>query len=108
MPDFIQTRVDPDKLSTISKNISENIKQVETAVKLVRQTLSEGAGNSLKATWTGPASTQFYTQFSADAEIFDKYLQVLQTLNNQLSEAAAIYDSADNKVRELVSQLKIG
>lgn len=108
MPDFIQTRVDPNRLSTISKNISENIRQVEAAIRLVRQTLSEGAGSSLKATWTGPASTQFYTQLNEDAEIFDSYLQALQKLNEQLSEAAGIYDSADNRVRELVNQLRIG
>ena len=108
MPNFIQTKVDPGRLSTIAGNISEDIRQVEAAIRTVRQTLSEGGGSSLKATWTGPASTQFYTQFSADAEIFDSYLQVLNTLNNQLQEAAGIYDNADNRVRELVKNLKIG
>jgi len=108
MPNFIQTKVDPARLSTIAGNISEDIRQVESAIRTVRQTLSEGGGGSLKATWTGPASTQFYSQFNADSEIFDSYLQVLNTLNNQLVEAAGIYDNADNKVRELVKNLKIG
>jgi len=92
----------------ISKNISENIRQVETAIKQVKTTLSGGAGKSLKATWTGPASTQFYAQFNADVEIFDSYLDVLRTLNDQLSEAAGVFDSADNRVRSLINQLKIG
>ena len=108
MSNFIHTTVDPARLSTIAGNINENISQVETAIKQIRQTLSEGAGSSLKATWTGPASTTFYTQFNEDAEIFDSYLKVLQTLNDQLREAAGIFDSADARVRELVSQLKIG
>ena len=108
MPSFVQTKVDPSRLSTISGNINENIRQVENAMKKVRQTLTEGAGSSLKATWTGPASAKFYSQVSADSEIFDSMLQVLQTLNEQLKEAAAIFDSADNKALELVRQLKIG
>jgi len=107
MPNFVQTKVDPGRLVTIANNISEDIRQVETAIRTMRQTLSEGSGNSLRATWTGPASTQFYSQFSADAEIFDSYLQVLNTLNSQLREAASIYDNADNKVQQLVKQLKI-
>jgi len=107
MPNFVQTKVDPGRLRTIANNINEDIRQVENAIKSMRQTLSEGGGSSLKATWTGPASTQFYAQFSSDAEIFDSYLQVLHTLNNQLREAAAIYDTADNRVQNLVKQLKI-
>ena len=108
MPNFIQTTVDPARLSTIANNISENIGQVEAAVKQMRQTLSEDAGSSLKATWTGPASKEFYTQFAEDAEIFNSYLKVLQTLNDQLREAAGIFDNADVRVRELINQLKIG
>ena len=108
MSKILRSRVDPKRLSTISKNTTENIKQIETALKQVKTTLSEGAGKSLKATWTGPASTQFYAQFIEDVEIFDAYLEVLTTLNNQLSEAAGVFDSADNRVRNLINQLKIG
>jgi len=108
MPNFVQTKVDPSRLSTISGNINENIRQVENAIKKVRQTLTEGAGSSLKVTWTGPASAKFYSQVGADKEIFDSLLQVLKTLNDQLREAASIFDSADNKAMELVRQLKIG
>ena len=106
MPNFVQTKVDPSRLSTIAGNINENIRQVETAIKKVRQTLMEGS--SLKATWTGPAGAKFYSQVGADKETFDSLLKVLKTLNDQLREAAAIFDSADNKAMDLVRQLKIG
>jgi len=108
MANFIRTKVDPNRLSTIASNINENIGQVERAIKLVKSTLSEGGGGSLKATWSGPASTVFYSQFNEDIEIFNSFLQILQTLNSQLSDAASIYDNAEKRVQELVNQLKIG
>jgi len=108
MPNFIQTRVDPDRLSTIANNINENISQVETAISRAQQALTGGGGGSLRVTWTGPASTQFYSQYDLDLELFSSHLNVLKTLNNQLREAASIFNSADNKAQELVNRLKIG
>jgi WXG100 family type VII secretion target len=108
MSKIIRTKVDPKRLSTISKNISENIRQVETAINQIKTTLSEGSGKSLKATWTGPASAQFYAQHDADLEIFDSYINMLRTLNEQLSEAAGVFDGADRRVRDLINKLKIG
>jgi WXG100 family type VII secretion target len=107
MPSFIQTRVDPDRLSTIANSINENISQVETAINRAQQALT-GGGGSLRATWTGPASTQFYSQYDLDMELFSSHLNVLKTLNNQLREAAGIFNSADNRAQELVNGLKIG
>lgn len=108
MPNFVRTKVDPGRLSTVAGNINNDIRQVETAIRTIKQTLSESGGGSLRGTWKGPASDQFYSQYSDDTEIFESYLQTLQKLNDQLREAAGIYDNADNRVRELVGQLKIG
>jgi WXG100 family type VII secretion target len=105
--EFLRSRVDPKRLSTVSKNISENIRQIETALKQVKTTLSGSAGKSLRATWTGPASTQFYAQYNADLEIFDSYIKMLQTLNDHLSEAAGVFGGADRRVGELIKKLKI-
>jgi WXG100 family type VII secretion target len=108
MSKFLRSKVDPKRLSTISKNISENISQIETAIKQVKTTLSGSGGKTLSATWTGPASTQFYAQYNADLEIFDSYVKMLRTLNDQLSDAAGAFDGADRRVRDLINRLKIG
>jgi len=108
MPNFIQTKVDPNRLSTIANSINENIRQVETAISKAQQALTGDGGGSLKATWTGPASTQFYSQYDVDLELFSSHLNVLKTLNDQLREAAGLFDNADSRAQELVNQLKIG
>ena len=108
MPNFVRTTVDPGRLITISNNIGEDIRKVESAIKQVQQTLTDGGSRSLKGTWQGPASSVFYKQLNEDKEIFESYLEVLQKLNNQLKEAAGIYDRADNKVQDLIKRLKIG
>jgi len=107
MPNFIHTRVDPQRLSVTARNINENITLVENAISKAQQALTDGGGGSLRATWTGPASTQFYSQYNVDLESFKSYLSELKTLNNQLIDAAGIYDKADTKVQELVNKLKI-
>ena len=107
MSKFLRSKVDPKRLNTISKNISENITQIEAAINQVKKTLSGSAGKSLSATWTGPASAEFYAQYNADLEIFDSYVKMLRTLNDQLSEAAGVFDGADRRVRDLINKLKI-
>jgi len=107
MPNFIHTRVDPSRLITIANNINENIRLVENAINRAQSALSGGGGGSLRATWTGPASTKFYSQYDVDLENFKSHLHALQTLNNQLIEAAGYYDDADNNAQELVNRLKI-
>jgi len=108
MPSFTHTKVDPNRLRIIASNISADINQVVNAMAKVNQALSNGGGGSLRATWTGTTSNQFYTQYNVDKEFFDSFLQVLRTLNNQLNEAARIYDTADARAQELVNQLRIG
>jgi len=95
-------------MNTTANNISESIRQAETALNRIRQIVNDGGAGSLRATWSGPASTQFYSQFSSDEEIFNSHMNVLQTLNNQLREAAGIFDAADNRAQELVNQLRFG
>lgn len=106
MTNIIHTKVDPEKLIAIANNVGESIIQIENAIKVIRQTLTEGGGNSLIATWTGAASNKFYALYEADAEQIDSMLQVLQSLNEQLKEAAGVFDSADKRALELVKQLK--
>ena len=108
MPNFIHTRVDPNRLSAIANNINENIRQVENAIDKAQQALTGSGGGSLRATWKGKASAQFYSQYDVDLEMFSSHLNALKTLNDQLREAAGFYDSADNRAQELVNQLKIG
>jgi len=107
MPNFIHTRVDPNRLSTIANNIDSSIGQVESDINKLQQTLTGNGSGSLKATWTGPASAQFYSKYDVDLETFKSYLKVLKTLNDQLIEAAGFYAHAENNAQELVNNLKI-
>ena len=103
MPAFIHTKVDPDRLSDTADNIDSSLTMVENALKAVNDSLN----NTLRPTWSGIASSQFFAKYSTDAENFSLLLKTLRALNEQLKQAAGIYDKADNKACELVNALKI-
>ena len=104
MPAFVHTKVDPDRLSVTADNIDNSLKMVENALSTVKDSLN----NTLQPTWSGIASTQFYSKYAVDTENFTMLLKKLRALNEQLRQAAGIYDKADVKACELVNGLRIG
>ena len=117
MPSFIHTKVDPDRLRTKANNISECILRLNSAFSAVEAVLTGGAvgipmlpifAGGLIATWSGPASQQFFAQYTVDKKLFQSQMRALSAFNDQLKEAAGIFDGADSKARDLVNQLRIG
>ena len=103
MPNFVHTKVDPDRLKVTADNIRQSISSLDRAFQAV-----EAANGNLSATWRGPASQQFFAQYEQDKKLFKSHMKVLASFNDQLREAAGIFDGADTKARELVNQLRIG
>ena len=106
MPNFIHTKVDPNKLSSTASNISQSIARLNNAFSSIESIIGNGSG--LNGTWKGPASQQFNAQYAVDKVLFQSQMKALTTFNDQLKEAAGIFDGADNRARELVNNLKIG
>ena len=104
MPNFTHTKVDPNRLSTMARNIDNSIQTIESAFRRIDSTLRTTIYNS----WEGVAKDQFFSQYSADVIRFTSQLRALRAYNDQLKEAAGIFDSADVKAGELVNQLRIG
>ena len=104
MPSFKHTKVDPNRLSATAINIDNTLKNVENALSAIDDALHD----SLYPTWKDVASILFFQKYSIDANVFASQLQALRAFNEQLKTAAGIFDSADNKARELANNLKIG
>jgi len=107
MPVITHTKVDPGKLSSTAVNISNSISQLEAAVGSIQSTLTAGGGAGLQGTWTGPASTRFFSQLSVDMEFIQAHLNLIKTLNGRLKEASILFDKADNDAMAFVNQLQI-
>ena len=103
MPSFVHTKVDPDRLSVVSRNIDRSLQLLENAFRAVDNTLRA----NLYPTWRGPASDQFFTQYSSDAGVFASQLALMRAFNGQLREAAGIFDNADSGARDEVNKLRI-
>ena len=109
MANFVYTKVDPDRLSTTAKNTGENITRINNALAAIETALSGGGSSgSLAATWSGPASRQFFAQYQQDKKTITSHMKVLTSLNDQLQEAAGLFDSADASALDMVNKLKIG
>ena len=104
MPDFVYTKVDPNRLGVAAVNIENTLNVLESAFNTVDDVIR----NTLRPIWSDIASDQFYKQYAYDKLIFSAQMKTLQALNKQLKEASGIYDKADDKAGELVGMLRIG
>ena len=103
MPNFVHTKVDPDRLYIAAVNIDDNLRLVETAIAVVDDSLR----NTLLPTWSGLASSRFFSRYSTDTQSFASLLKSLRAYNEKLKQAAGIFDNADDVAGGLVSKLKI-
>ena len=103
MPNIVYTKADSDRLSAAARNIEDCLRLAENALSAVKDSLT----GSLKPTWTGPASTQFFDKYTADEQSFTSLMKSLRDYNEKLKKAAATYDSADGAAVDLVNQLRI-
>ena len=104
MSDFVYTKVEPNSLRATADNIDISINALENAFKSIEDTLN----TSLQPTWSGPASNDFFKLYKQDTLTFVNHAKSLRAINNQLREAAGIFDQADNSAEEMVRDLKIG
>ena len=103
MPNFVHTKVDPDRLGMAALSIEDSLRLAENALSAIDDSLR----NTLLPTWSGPASSLFFSQYSADTQSFASLMRALRDYNEKLRQAAGIYDGADSLARELVDELKI-
>ena len=104
MPNFVNTKVDPERLSMAARNIDGSLSVVENALR----SLDDSLRNTLHSTWSGPASTQFFSQYTVDAQSFAALVSALRVFNEKLQQAAGTFDKADSSAGDLVNKLKIG
>ena len=103
MPNFLLTKVDPDRLKMAADNTMQNISSINRAFQAIDTAIA-----ALGAFWAGPASQQYFAQYKNDKVFFTTHMKVLTTFNDQLRQAAGIFDGADAKAREQVNLLRIG
>jgi len=104
MSALVYTKVDPDRLGVAVSNIDDSLGMVRNALS----TIGDSLRNNLQPSWTGEASSQFFTQHSLDEQSFAALMKNLRDVNDELKQAAGSYDKADSKASELVNALKIG
>jgi len=103
MSNFVHTKVDADRLCEAAMNIEANLSLLDKAFKDVGEALQ----GTLQPSWSGPSSASFFEKYSVDSQTFISHTKALYSVNNQLREAAGIYDRADSKAGDLVSKLKM-
>jgi WXG100 family type VII secretion target len=103
MPAFVHTKVDPDRLSSAAGNIEDCLKLIYNALGAVDDSLN----SSLRPSWSGSASAQFFAQYSVDVEGFNSLMAELSDYNDKLRQAAGQYDNADNDAGDQINRMKI-
>jgi WXG100 family type VII secretion target len=104
MAAFDYTKVDPGRLGTFARNIEESLILAEKALNAIDESII----GTLKPSWSGEGSTTFFDRFSADSQDTTLLMSTLKALNEQLKQAANVYEKADNEAKGLVDSLTIG
>ena len=104
MATFEHTKVDPNRLGVSARNIEESLKMVERAFA----TIDESVLNTLKPLWSGEGSTAFFSRYTTDTQNTALLMNNLKALNEQLKQAAIVYDKADTEAKSLVNSLTVG
>jgi len=104
MAAFEHTKVDPDRLSVYARNIEESLNLAQKALDAIDDSLL----NTLKPSWSGEGSATFFERHTANSQNTALLMSKLHALNEQLKQAAGVYDKADNEAKSLVDSLSIG
>jgi WXG100 family type VII secretion target len=104
MAAFDYTKVDPDRLCIFANNTEESLNLAEKAFS----TIDEAISGILRPAWYGEGSKTFFDQYASDSKSITILMSNLKTLNQQLKQAASVYDRADNEAKSLVDSLTIG
>jgi len=100
MPNFMHTKVDPDRLKVTSDNITQSVCRINNAFHVIDTEIT-----ALDSFWKGPSSRYYFDRYKKDKEFFSTYMILFTEFNDLLREAAGIFDYAEVKVREQVDQL---
>ena len=104
MPAFLHTKVDSNRLSITANNIDNSIKMAEKALAAVEESMQ----STLRPSWSGEASSKFFSQYTGDVQRFNALIAELRLLNGKLMQAAGVYNKADDNAGDIVRSLNIG
>ena len=102
MTDFKFTEVDGKNLESAAISIDSDIKEL----RVIGTFLSGGIMGNLSTCWAGAGKDSFEKQFTVYAALFSKYVDGIESLNDQLKTAARNYNNTDDAVGKLITRLR--
>ena len=100
MADLI--KVNTSRLKTDASDIRGHIKSIK---KEIQDLKSHRA--ALDAMWDGESSEAFKAAFSADIKALEEIVKSIESLNGYEDNARQKYDECENRVGDLVNQIKV-
>ena len=100
MADLI--KVNTNRLRRDVSDISGHLKGIKKEIQDLRT-----HNTALDAMWDGPSSETFKAAFENDITALEQILESLISLNEYEDNARVKYDECENKVADLVNQIKV-
>ena len=100
MADLI--KVNTSRLRTDVSDIRGHLKGIKKEIQDLRR-----HNAALDAMWAGPSSEAFKTAFESDIASLEQIVESLTSLNEYEDNARIEYDKCENKVADLVNQIKV-
>lgn len=100
MADLI--KVNTNRLKTDASTIKGHIDSIIKEIADLRT-----HNSALDAMWDGPSSEVFKANFEADIKALEEMIKSLKSLNEYEDYARDKYDDCEQKVADLVNQIKV-
>ncbi len=100
MADLI--KVNTNRLNSDQKEIGDHIRAMQRLVSDLRS-----HNSALDSMWDGPSSDAFKAAFESDIAALEEILKALSGINKYEDNARSKYDACEQKVGELIDQIKI-
>lgn len=95
-------KVNTSRLKDDVAEIKGYLKSIETGIADLK-----GHNAALDAMWDGPSSEAFKTAFAEDIAALEQIVKSITSLNEYEDNAREKYDKCEQKVADLVNQIKV-
>ena len=98
-----------DLIKINTNRLKGDVSEIKSHIRSIRKQIADlrQHNTALDAMWDGPSSEAFKASFGNDIAALEAILEALDSMNGYEDNARVRYDECENKVADLVNQIKV-
>lgn len=98
-----------DLIKVNTNRLKDTVSEINSHVKSIEKEIADlkGHNTALDAMWDGPSSEAFKMAFAEDIEALEAIVKTIASLKEYEDNARVKYDKCEQRVADLVNQIKV-